>query len=65
MSILSEYQLAIKRLKKDARKNIKAQATKMKMPYQTIVCLVQDRSMGTIRTWARIEKFYAKQDKSA
>jgi hypothetical protein len=63
MSILSEYQSALKRLKKDARKNVLQHAKLMKIPYQTILYLVNEKSMGTVKTWARIEKFYAKQDK--
>ncbi len=61
MSIQEEHQIILRRLKKDSKENITRQARIMRMPYQTLLCLVRGRSLGTIKTWLRIERFYAKQ----
>ncbi len=64
MSIESERIALLRRLKKDAKPCIKAQARRLKMSYQTILCLVKGQSLGTIKTWQRIEKYYNKQDRT-
>lgn len=61
MSIEREFREVLKKLKKDSKSNIKAYAKKMRMPYNTVKSLVKGNSLGTIRTWLRIEKFYSRQ----
>jgi len=64
MSIEEAYKEILKRLKKDSKKDIKAFARKMRMPYNTVKCLVKEESLGTIRTWLKVERFFARQDKT-
>jgi plasmid maintenance system antidote protein VapI len=63
MSIETAHKEALKQLKKDARPNMPALAKRMRMPYNTIKSLVRGDSLGSIRTWLRIERFYSRQNK--
>jgi len=63
MSIEAAYKEILKRLKKDSKKDIKGFARKMRMPYNTVKCLVKEESLGTIRTWTKVERFYNRQNK--
>ena len=63
MSIETAHKEALKQLKKDARPTMPALAKRMRMPYNTIKSLVRGDSLGSIRTWLRIERFYSRQNK--
>lgn len=63
MSIGIAYKEALKKLKRDARPDMPGLAKRMRIPYNTIKSLVRGNSMGSIRTWLRIERFYVRQNK--
>ena len=62
MGIELERKLLLARVRKDSRSNQKEFSRKLKLPYQTLRCLLDGRSMGTIKTWLRVERFYARLD---
>jgi hypothetical protein len=62
MSIDSERKDLLRRVKKDGRRNYKALAKKIRVPYTTFMLLVKESSYGTIRTWLKIERYYQKTD---
>ena len=62
MSIEDEYKALLKRLKKESKPNVKAFSRRLRMPYNTIKSLVRGESVGNVKTWMRVEKFFAKQD---
>jgi len=61
MSIELERNALLKRMRTDSRKDVKAFCKQARLPYQTVRSLLNRRSLGTIRTWLRIEKFYNKK----
>ncbi len=62
MSIKAERIAILNKLRKDARPDMKAFSKRLRMPYQTIRCLIVGRSLGTIKTWEKIERFYERQE---
>ena len=65
MNIETAHREALKQLKKDARGKMPALAKKMRMPYNTVKSLVHGDSLGSIKTWLRIERYYNRQNKPA
>jgi hypothetical protein len=63
MSIEEAYKEILKRLKKDVKPNMPAQAKKMRVPYNTVKSLVRGYSLGSIRTWLKIERYYHRTDR--
>lgn len=63
MGIKSEREGLLKRLRVESRKDVKAYCKAARFPYQTVRGLLNGRSLGTIRTWLRIEKHFEKKDK--
>jgi hypothetical protein len=65
MSIEKAYREALKRLKKDTKRNQPAIAKKMRIPYNTVKSLSNGDSLGSIRTWLKIERFYNRKNRAA
>lgn len=64
MSIETEYKSLLKRVKHDGKKDYKALAKAIRMPYSTLLVLSKGKSPGAVKSWLRIEKFYNRQDKT-
>ena len=64
MSIETERKALHKRIKHEGKKDYKALARKIRMPYSTFLGLVKEDTLGTIRSWIRIERFYSRQNKT-
>lgn len=62
MSLQAEQAALLKRLKRDCRADAKAQAKRMRIPYQTMRSLIGQESIGSLRTWLKIERWYQKRD---
>jgi predicted transcriptional regulator len=62
MSIESDRIVLFKRLKKESRQNLKGFCRKARLPYQTIICILNGRSIGSMRTWLKIEKHFTRKD---
>jgi len=62
MTILEIRKTLLSRLKKDGRKNYKALAAKIPITYSTLRSLFDKGNLGTVRSWAKIEKYFAKVD---
>jgi len=63
MNIETAYKEALRQLRKDARGKMPAHAKKLRMPYNTVKSLIRGDSLGSIRTWLRIERFYNRQNR--
>jgi len=63
MNIETAYKEALRQLRKDARGKMPTLAKKSRVPYNTIKSLVRGDSLGSIRTWLRIERFYNRQNR--
>ncbi len=63
MSIEEAYRSTLKRLRKEAKKNIKDYARKNRLPYNTIKMLIHEESTGSIKTWIRVERAFARNDR--
>ena len=64
MTIESERSAYLKRMKRDSKDDRPGFAKKIKMPYQTLLGLLKGKSLGTIRSWLKVERYYLRQDKS-
>jgi len=62
MTIETAYKESLKRLKRESKKNVKEYARKLRMPYNTVKALVREDSMGNIRTWLKVERYFNRQD---
>jgi hypothetical protein len=62
MSIELQRRNLLRRVKKDGRGNIKGLAKKIRMPYPTLLSLSREKTMGTIKSWIKIERYYQKFD---
>jgi len=61
MSIEIERKQLLKRVKKEGRPDYKALSRKIKMPYSTLLSLVKEETLGAIRSWIKIERYFARR----
>lgn len=64
-SIETAYRNNLARLRKETKENCKAYAQKLRMPYGTILTLVTGKSVGNVKTWIKIERYFQRQDNKA
>ncbi len=62
MSIELERKELLRRLKKEGKRDMKALARQMRMPYSTILGLAKEATPGTISSWVRVEKYFKRKD---
>lgn len=63
MSIENERKVLLKRIHREGKGNLKVLAKKVRIPYSTFLELSNGLSSGTMKSWIKIEKYFAKQDK--
>jgi len=61
MSIETERKALHKRIKHEGKKDYKALARKIRMPYSTFLGLVKEDNPGTIRSWIKIERYFTRR----
>ena len=62
MGIEIEYKKLLKKIRHDGKKDYKALAKKIRIPYSTLLKLSKGPSAGTIRSWVRIGRYYKRID---
>uniref|UniRef100_A0A6H2A3Y1 Uncharacterized protein n=1 Tax=viral metagenome TaxID=1070528 RepID=A0A6H2A3Y1_9ZZZZ len=61
MGIETERKALHKLMKKDGKKDYKALARKIRMPYSTLLSLVKEETLGAIRSWIKIERYFTRR----